>query len=80
MQDTLYASDPEARTISGMIKSLQIFASHEDVGIWKKFLLSTGHDVIFSNTKMGLHTEDGQRLVALGWHWDEEHMCWGFFV
>lgn len=76
--DKLYMSDPRAKSLGACIEALEIFAKYFDRD--KRFSLDAQHDVLHGPDKPEEDSEDGKRLLAFGWHWDEEGESWAYFT
>ena len=84
----LYMSDPKAKSVTAFIEALTILARYMDNHIESKHFSAAGHDVFYVNTESdedgqarpGEDSDDGRRLVALGWHLDSESDGWAYFT
>ena len=79
--DDLYMSDPDAKTLRGFIRGLEICAKYMPDGINAKWALGAEHDVIWvyaSTTDLLEDSEDGRSLTSLGFHVDGG--CWAFYT
>ena len=71
----------DGSTIRGYIKALQIMAKHAEEGLDTKSFLDAQHDCIstyLATDQLPETSEDGQRLLALGWFEDEGY--WARFT
>lgn len=78
--DTLYMTDPRAKTIEGFIAALEIFMKYMDKSESNFFTAS--HDVITGpsiDETCSEDSEDGKMLIKLGWHLEEDEW-WSYFT
>jgi hypothetical protein len=62
-------SDPEAKTLKGMIRACTILDKHTE----EKYCFNAEHDCIYVCVDWDtLSKEEQKELVELGWHRDEE--------
>jgi hypothetical protein len=80
MSDDNYMSAPNAKSVGAFIEALGIFAKHYDGGMDKSFFMGAEHDELFiyDSDTISEESEDGQRLNALGFHYNGEG--WSFFT
>lgn len=81
--EPLGAEDNKYKTTLGaFIEALQIFAANLRDGLDATYVLSAEHDEIFgiSADAIAENSAPGRRLVALGWHIDEDANAWSRFV
>ena len=81
-RDAQYGSAETAKTYAGLIEAVNIFAKYTEEGLGKKYAFQAGHDIIYFYTDepIAQDAEDGVRLNQLGFLWDEDAECWGYFT
>jgi hypothetical protein len=70
-------------TIEQLILALNIFAAHVEGGLQHSFLLDADHDIIYAgadSNDLPETSEDGKKLMALGWFFDDDIDCWCYNV
>lgn len=79
--DNLYMSDPKAKTVSGFIEALTILAKYMREGMDAAHFTAAEHDILYVMTQEELekNSSDGHRLIALGWHLDDDG-SWAYFT
>jgi len=81
--DKLYLSDERSGTIEGLIESLKILAAHSPNGLQDHRVIEPAHDMIFSALgpkEIPEDSEDGKKLIALGWNLREDEDHWTMFT
>jgi hypothetical protein len=81
--DALYLKAKEAQTIKGFIEALNIFAKYTDKGIDESFFCGAEHDELYMYVeleKLSTKSEDGKRLLQLGFHADKESGNWAYYT
>lgn len=83
--DDLYMKDPRAKTVEGFIAGLTLLAAHMPNGLSQKFAFGGGHEEIFIWGDVTLDavprdSEEGHKLIALGFHADEDLDQWSYFT
>ncbi len=86
--DKIYGTDPKSKSVAGFIEGLQILAKYMKQGLDTKFFCGGEHDVIYFYaeqdenylSKLSKESEDGLRLSALGFHFDEDVENWSYFT
>lgn len=73
-------SDHKAKSIGGLIESFHIFAKFAEKGYQAAYILNAEHDIIYGPENPPRATLEGQRLEALGWHWEEDVESWAMFT
>lgn len=72
-----------ANSPEGWVETFEILAKYMSNGMQTKFFLEAEHDVIYSHISaddVPANSEDGLRLVELGWHLDSDIECWAYFT
>lgn len=72
-----------ANTPEGWIETFEIMAKYMPNGLQTKFFLQAEHDVIYSYIEgevLPEDTEDGKRLIELGWYFDSDIGVWAYFT
>ncbi len=74
----IYMTDPHAKTVFGIIQALKIiYAGKLDT----KWPIQAEHDVLYvGGDHISQSSDDGKKLHALGFHWDESADCWAYFT
>lgn len=75
--------DERYKTIEGLIEALQIIAKYNGGGLKAQFILMAEHDIIWMDSDLGPPAEDsddGKRLIELGWHYDRSAEVWAYFT
>lgn len=76
-------NDERYKTIEGLIEAFQIIAKYNSDGLKEKFVLMAEHDIVWVDSDLGPpaeDSEDGKRLIELGWHYDESAEAWAYFT
>lgn len=86
--DDLYMKDPKAKSVAGFIEALGILAKYMKAGVDTAHFSAAEHDVFYVSTDYAKdgdyeaepaeNSEDGRRLVMLGWHFDGETDGWAY--
>jgi hypothetical protein len=77
--ESIYSTDPRAKTPEGFIAGLEILARYMEKGLQTKWFMGGEHDVIYiyvSLDDLTPESEDGQMLQRLGFTPNEE--TWGY--
>lgn len=78
--DNLYGTNPNADSVQGFIDALNIFRTYMDTDN-KSFFLGAEHDEIFMYSDgPEPDSEDGYKVIALGWRYNPELAGWSKFV
>lgn len=86
--DALYMKAPEAKSVRGFIEALGILAKYMDKGLDSAHFSGADHDVFYVQTRSNEDyeaepaesSEDGRRLIALGWHFDGDTDGWAYYT
>ena len=79
--DRLYMSDPKAKSIGAFIEALTILARYVEGGVEKKHFSGAEHDVFYAGGDGPVEdSEDGRRLLSLGWHYEDETESWAYYT
>ena len=82
--DDLYLKDPKAKTLGGFIEAINIFARHKSLGLKESYFFNAKHDILYAgidNDELPEDSEDGIKLVMLGWHVDSDiEGSWSYFT
>jgi hypothetical protein len=73
--------DARCKSIAGFIAALEIFARYTDRAMEETYFLGAEYDIIYiyvDPDKCPEDSEDGNKLVSLGWHVDD--VGWGYFT
>jgi len=65
-------------TITNIRKGLEIIEAHLEPGDCR--FLGAEHDIIYAASKPRPGSEDGKKLVELGWYWDSDVDSWSAFT
>ena len=78
-----YMSSPDAKTVIGFKRALDILAKYLLNGERAKFFASAEHDIFCVNVNgevLSEDSEDGLELSRLGWHYDSEYESWAYYT
>lgn len=75
-----YMKAPEANSLRGLIEALGILAASLPNGLDEKYTLDAEHDVFWCSGDVDRKSDAGRRLIALGWHWDDDVERWAYFT
>lgn len=81
MSTDIYLDDPDANTLVGFKKAVDIFIEHCDDNI--RFPFNAEHEIIYGPCgfdDIPEDSEDGKNLQRLGWSYDEQFNCWCYFT
>ncbi len=68
------------KSIAGFIEALQIFACYFENGLDHTYFISAEHDTLFGPNMPIADSPQGKRLQELGWHRDDDYVCWAYFT
>lgn len=83
MDEDLYMSDPKSKSIAALIEALAIVAKYAQNGLEERWPVQAEHDVLYLKLdleKVPEDSEDGRRLIALGFHAEEDVDSWAYFT
>lgn len=85
LSDELYMNADNAKSVAGFIEGLTILAGYMPKGLGTKFAFGAEHDVIHIWGDVTLDilredSEDGRKLLALGFHTDDDLDQWQYFT
>lgn len=81
----LYMKTPNAKSVGAFIEGLQILAKYMPNGFAQKYAFGGEHDVIHvwgdvNLEKLPEGSQDGRRLLELGFHTDDDLDQWQYFT
>lgn len=82
-RNALYMTNPQAKTLNGLVQSFMLFGLHTEKGMDQSYPIDAEHDILYGpcdSDEIPEESEDGKKLLALGWHYDDDAGRWAYYT